>query len=73
MEKFSKIQQGRKHCTLNPDRMHPSHCIQRICKKLRETGNLTTRKSERRKRVCHEDNEINILAIVNDNPQVQDR
>jgi len=40
-----------------PDRMHPSHrMFQRICKKLRETESLTTRKSERRKRVCHKDN-----------------
>jgi len=55
MEKLSKIQQERKHCTLDGiyiDRMHPSHRIfQRICKKLRETGNLTMQKSERRKRV----------------------
>jgi len=36
--------------------------FQRICKKLRETGTLTIRKSKRRKRVCQttcEDNEIN--------------
>jgi len=31
---------------------------------------VTTRKSERRKKVCHEDNEINVLATVNGNPQI---
>jgi len=53
------------------DQMHPSHhMFQRICKKLRETGILTVQKSERRNRVCHEDNEINMLATVNSNPQI---
>jgi len=57
-----------------PDRMHPSHrMFQQICKELRETGSLTTRKSERRKRVCHEDNEIKVLATMNGNPQISSR
>jgi len=47
--------------------------FQRICKELRETGSLATQKSERRKRVCHEDNEINVLATVNDNFQITSR
>jgi len=56
------------------DRMHPSHrMFQRICKKLRETGSLTTQKSEHRKIVCHEDNEIHVLATVNGNPQISSK
>jgi len=35
-------------------------CFNEFVKKLRETGSLTTRKFERRKRVCLEDNEINL-------------
>jgi len=34
---------------------------------------LTTRKSKRRKRMCHEDNEINVLATMNGNPQISSR
>jgi len=66
MEKLSKIQQGhniRIGCI-------PHRMFQRICKKLRETGSLTRRKFERRKRVCHDDNEINALATVNGHPQI---
>jgi len=74
MKKLSKSRAQALYIEWYLNRMHFSHrMFQRICKKLRETENLTTQKSKRRKRVCHEDNEINVLATVNGNPQISSR
>ncbi|KZC13908.1 hypothetical protein WN55_06247 [Dufourea novaeangliae] len=50
------------------NRTHPLHrTFQRLCKKLKETGNLGTRKSSRRKRATDERNEVGVLAVVTHN------
>jgi len=57
-----------------PNRTHPSHrMFQQLCKKLRETGSLAARTSKRQKKTCHEDNKINVFAMVHANPQISSR
>ncbi|CAK9814796.1 hypothetical protein ANTQUA_LOCUS8218 [Anthophora quadrimaculata] len=57
-----------------PHHTHSSHRpFQRLCKKLKETGNLGTRETSRRKRASDERNEVGVLAIVAHNPQISPR
>jgi len=41
--------------------------------KVKETESLTTQKFECRKKVCYEDNEINVLTTMNGNLQISSR
>ncbi|KZC13208.1 hypothetical protein WN55_05885 [Dufourea novaeangliae] len=58
-----------------PNRTHPTHqTFQRLCNKLKETGNLGTRKSSRRKRATDERNEVGVLTVAGvHNPQISTR
>ncbi|KZC14692.1 hypothetical protein WN55_07189 [Dufourea novaeangliae] len=57
-----------------PHRSQPScRTCKNVCDKLRRTGSLTVRKSERGKRVTNEENEIGVLASVATNPRISSR
>ncbi|KZC03837.1 hypothetical protein WN55_01768 [Dufourea novaeangliae] len=57
-----------------PHRSQPSRrTFKNVCDKLKETGSLSVRKSERRKRVTNEENEIGVLASVVKNPHIKSR
>ena len=57
-----------------PDRILPSRqTFTNVCNKLRQTGCLSTRKSDCKKKVTHEGNEVGVLAMVARNPHVSSR
>ncbi|EZA62191.1 hypothetical protein X777_02817 [Ooceraea biroi] len=56
------------------NRTQPSRrTFKNVCDKLRQTGSLNTRKSEREKRKTNEGNEIRVLIMVAQNPYISSR
>lgn len=57
-----------------PHRSQPSRqTFKNVCDKLRQTGSLGVRKSERQKQVINEEMEISVLASVSRNPHISSR
>ncbi|KZC07931.1 hypothetical protein WN55_10077 [Dufourea novaeangliae] len=55
------------------DKKHGQRTFKNVCDKLRQTDSSSVRKSERRKRVTNEENEIGMLASVATNPHISSR
>ncbi|KZC05012.1 hypothetical protein WN55_04832 [Dufourea novaeangliae] len=58
---------------LSTGSQHSRRAFKNVCDKLKQMGSLSVYKSERRKRVTNEENEIGVLANVATNPHISSR